>query len=193
MTLLKKYICTVFVLVAIAAVPFDILAQNLFSFAEDGSSVIHNKSGAIFPATFGEYIRLEPQVIDKVGNNIAIGYSSRSSIRAEFTEYLRYKDISISKYYLDSKSAIVSMNPQLKLIAEDAESIVESATYQGNANFDGRLQSIISILLVTEESDWLIKIRVSFPFPQDGLSTDGDVQTFLGKLPMFYPKVIKQN
>ena len=90
--------------------------QSPFSVDEADGSIIHVKSGTRFPARSGDFLRLEPHVIDRVGNNVAVGYSSRSAVRAEVTQYVRLKDITISKYYLDSRLAVLSTSEGFALV-----------------------------------------------------------------------------
>ena len=60
------------------------------------------------------------------------------------------------------------------------------AAFKGKRVFDGREQPVLSGLFVSEHGDWLVKIRVTFPFPQEGL-TDDNLDAFMQQMPAFYP------
>ena len=108
MNSLQKCLFTALLAATILLEPLQLQSENVFSVDETANSIVHNRSGTAFPAKFDGFVRLEPHVLDQQGSQIAVGYSNRESVRAEFTEYVRLRNIDIVKYYIDSKSAISS-------------------------------------------------------------------------------------
>jgi hypothetical protein len=159
--------------------------SEAFSFESD-NTLMHIKSGTRFPQKYNGYARIQPNILDNDGNQVAVGYRSLEPIRAEYTEYVRLADIPAEQYYLSSKAAILEMNTLMKLVYENTVESQYSGMFLGSTTFDGKIQNAMSILIVMLENGWLIKLRVTLPFPQEQLSTNESVQQFFNSIPVFH-------
>ena len=141
----------------------------LFISGKSDMSYTHEPSGAYFPEEIGNFSFYNQNNYDNTGNDISVSY--RSINGSELTHYVypvyeNSKKLTFLRHFNSYKNSITQTYEGCELVEEsDFENEKFSgkfAVFTFSINFRGKVQQVYSWFLLFEESDWFMKLRVTF-------------------------------
>jgi hypothetical protein len=158
---------------------------------------VHAPSGFEFPATFGEFQRVEITQHDAEGQNVGVGYHLDDEMKIALTVYVKPplsaptgEPLSLRNQLQVEEAAIAHAHPGVTLRAgwtprrtrnrEPARGYALAFRYQ--ENFAGAPRLVTSVLYLFEFDGWVVKYRATFPAFQEQ-PAHALVQTFVATFP----------
>jgi hypothetical protein len=150
---------------------------------------LHELSGTLFPTSTGNFLRSTALCFDGKGSDVCVAYNEEKPLRVVFTEYIYPVTTNLHMELEACKQEVINYNPGAKLLfISDNENMGEALfSYPGIEELKGF--DLRSLLFVFHLKGWVVKLRVTFPYPQDSLASESEFAQFIKQIPLFVPTI----
>ncbi len=149
--------------------------------------LVHEVSAAAFPLHSGSYSRTRAVQYDDDGHDVSVSYASIKPYSVQLTVYVYPATEDVRTHGVTSSRAVQESRPGIHVAHEDFNGGVWQSIYSFRDMYQGENRPLFSLLVVTEHLGWFVKLRATFPWPQDHDARPETLSTILSEIPVFFP------